>query len=117
MTLQIKRAYEAPSRTDGRRVLVDRLWPRGLSKEKLKLDAWMKDLAPSNDLRKRFHHDAARWDEFQKHYFKELDQQPEQVAELRKMVRRGKVTLLYGAQDEAHNNAVALKKYLSGRRS
>ena len=117
MTIQIKRAYDPPSRTDGMRVLVDRLWPRGLSKEKLKLDAWLKDLAPSNELRKQFHHDAAKWNEFQKRYFEELDQQPEQVAELRKKARGGTVTLIYGAQDREHNNAVALKKYLSGRHS
>lgn len=116
MTLQIKRAYEPARRTDGTRVLVDRLWPRGISKEKLKLDAWMKDLAPSNELRKEFHHDPAKWVEFQKRYFKELERQPEQVAELRKQARRGTVTLIYAAQDEEHNNAAALKKYLSGRR-
>ncbi len=117
MTIQIKRAYDPPKSSDGRRVLVDRLWPRGITKEKLKLDAWMKDLSPSNELRKKFHHDAARWDEFQKHYFKELDAQPDQVAELRKQARQGTVTLIYAAQDETHNNAAALKRYLSGRRS
>jgi len=102
---------------DGTRILVDRLWPRGLSKDKLKLDAWMKDLAPSNELRKEFHHDVAKWDEFQRHYFKELDRQPELVAELRKKARRGTVTLIYAAHDQTHNNAVALKKYLADRRS
>ncbi len=117
MTIQIKRAYDPPSRTDGARILVDRLWPRGVSKEKLKLDEWMKDLAPSNELRKKFHHDAAKWEQFQKSYFAELDRQPELVRELRKKARAGTVTLIYAAQDETHNNAVALKKYLSGRRS
>jgi uncharacterized protein YeaO (DUF488 family) len=112
MTIQIKRAYEAPSPSDGTRILVDRLWPRGLSKEKLKLDAWMKDLAPSNELRKEFHHDASRWQEFQKRYAMELCQQMELVAELRKKARHGRVTLIYGAQDQVHNNAVALKDYL-----
>ena len=116
MTLQIKRAYDPPSAADGTRILVDRLWPRGLSKEKLKLDAWMKDLAPSNELRKEFHHDASKWQEFQRRYFKELSQQPELVAELRKKARRSKVTLVYGAQDEIHNNAAALKHYLESHK-
>ncbi len=115
MTIQIKRAYDPHSPADGYRVLVDRLWPRGLSKEKLKLDAWVKDLAPSNDLRKWFGHDEAKWEEFQKRYFKELKPQPELIAELRKRSRGRKLTLLYGARDEAHNNAVALKKYLEGK--
>lgn len=117
MTIRIKRAYDPPSPADGTRILVDRLWPRGLSKEKLKLDAWMKDLAPSNELRKRFHHDATKWQEFQKYYFNELAQQPELVAELRKKARRGTVTLIYAAHDEVHNNAAALKRYLTRRRS
>jgi uncharacterized protein YeaO (DUF488 family) len=116
MTVRIKRAYDPPSPADGTRVLVDRLWPRGLSKEKLKLDAWMKDLAPSNELRKRYHHDAAKWEEFQKHYFEELAQQPELVAELRKKARSSVVTLIYAAHDEVHNNAAALKAYLLNRR-
>ena len=117
MSIHIKRAYEPPSPADGARILVDRLWPRGISKEKLKLEAWMKDLAPSNDLRKRFHHDASKWDEFQKYYFEELDGQPELIAELRKRARRGAVTLIYAARDETHNNAAALKAYLGRSRS
>src|SRR5512140_1897931 len=117
MTIRIKRAYEAASRADGTRILVDRLWPRGLSKEKLELDAWMKELAPSNELRKRFHHDVEKWDQFQKAYFKELDSQPEQVAELRKKARGRTVTLIYAAHDEVHNNAAALKAYLSRARA
>ncbi len=112
MTLQLKRAYDPPSASDGARILVDRLWPRGISKEKLKLDSWMKDLAPS----KEFHHEASKWPDFQKRYFKELDQQPELVAELRSKAHRGKVTLVYAAQDEEHNNAVALKNYLEKRK-
>jgi uncharacterized protein YeaO (DUF488 family) len=112
MSIQIKRAYEPASPRDGVRVLVDRLWPRGISRDKLKLDAWMKELAPSNELRKWFHHDVEHWSEFEKRYFKELGQQPEKVAELRKQARRRTVTLVYGARDETHNNAVALKKYL-----
>jgi uncharacterized protein YeaO (DUF488 family) len=112
MTIRIKRAYEPASPADGTRILVDRLWPRGLSKDKLKLDAWMKDLAPSTELRKWFHHDVDNWPEFEKRYFKELAGRPEQVDELRKQARRRTVTLVYGARDETHNEAVALKKYL-----
>jgi uncharacterized protein YeaO (DUF488 family) len=112
MTIQVKRVYDPQSRTDGYRVLVDRLWPRGLSKEKLQLDAWMKELAPSNELRKWFGHEAAKWAEFQRRYFKELKQQPELIAELRKRARGHKLTLLYGSREEVHNNAAALKKYL-----
>ena len=112
MTVQIKRVYAPRSPTDGYRVLVDRLWPRGLSKEKLKLDAWMKELAPSNELRKWFGHEESKWAEFQKRYFKELSQQPELVAELHKKARGHKVTLLYSSREEVHNNAVALKNYL-----
>ncbi len=112
MSIQIKRAYEPASPRDGTRVLVDRLWPRGISKDKLKLDAWMKELAPSTELRKWFHHEVANWPEFEKHYFKELSQQPDKVDELRKKARGHTVTLIYGARDETHNDAVALKKYL-----
>jgi uncharacterized protein YeaO (DUF488 family) len=112
MTFQIKRAYEPPSPEDGTRVLVDRLWPRGISKDKLKLDAWMKELAPSNELRKRFHHDVENWSEFEKRYFQELSMQPEKVDELRKQAKGHTVTLVYGARDETYNNAMALKKYL-----
>jgi len=115
MSFQVKRAYEPASPRDGTRVLVDRLWPRGISKEKLKLDAWAKDLAPSNELRKWFHHDVDNWPEFEKRYFEELSKQPDKVDELRKQARRHTVTLVYGARDETHNNAVALKKYLERR--
>ena len=112
MTIQIKRVYEPHSRTDGYRVLVDRLWPRGLSKEKLQLDAWMKELAPSNELRKWYGHEETKWAEFQRRYFKELKQQPDLVAELRKRARGHKLTLLYSSREEVRNNAAALKKYL-----
>lgn len=112
MTLQIKRAYEPASPRDGTRILVDRLWPRGISKDKLKLDAWMKELAPSTELRQWFNHDLDKWPEFERRYFKELGKQAEQVEELRKQARRHTVTLVYSARDETHNDAVALKKYL-----
>lgn len=112
MTIRTKRAYDPPASNDGARILVDRLWPRGMSKEKLKLDAWMKDLAPSTELRKWFHHSDEKWEDFRKRYYKELSAQPEAIAELRKRARGRTVTLLYGARDREHNEAVALKQYL-----
>jgi uncharacterized protein YeaO (DUF488 family) len=112
MPIQIKRAYDPPYPKDGARVLVDRLWPRGISKDRLKLDAWMKDLAPSTELRKWYGHEEAKWAEFQKRYFKELKQQPDLVAELRKKARGHTLTLIYSAREQERNNAVALKKYL-----
>jgi uncharacterized protein YeaO (DUF488 family) len=115
MTIQIRRVYAPPSAEDGRRVLVDRLWPRGLSKASLKLDEWMKDVAPSNELRRKFHHDESRWEEFQKQYFTELDSHPDLIERLIQWSRAGKVTLLYAAKNEIHNNAVALKNYLERR--
>ena len=111
----IKRVYEKPSRRDGLRVLVDRLWPRGLSKEVPKVDLWMKELAPSTDLRKWFAHDVKRWPEFRRRYAKELEQNALLVAELEALAQKGKVTLLFGAKDEAHNQAVALAAFLKRR--
>lgn len=111
--IQVKRAYEAPSRADGVRFLVDRLWPRGITKESLSIEAWLKDAAPSNDLRKRFHHDAAQWSEFCRSYFAELDKNPDSWAPIAEAARSGTVTLIYGARDTEHNNAVALKEFLS----
>lgn len=111
MDLRLKRAYESPSPADGRRILVDRLWPRGVSKEKL--DAlWLKDIAPSAELRAWFGHRPERWKEFLHRYFAELDAHPEPVAELRRLLEGGRVTLVYGARDQAHNQAVALREYL-----
>ena len=115
MTISIKRAYEPPEPADGTRILVDRLWPRGLTKEKLKLDVWMKEIAPSNELRKWFGHEEARWEEFRKRYLEELAGQPELIAELRRMARGHTVTLLYAKRNEVHNNASVLKEYLEGR--
>jgi len=112
VTIQIKRVYDPPSKDDGLRILVDRLWPRGLSKASLKLDAWMKDIAPSNELRKRFGHHEGNWEEFKKLYFKELDEHSELVEQLIQKSRAGKVTLLFAAKDTERNNAVALKNYL-----
>lgn len=112
MSIHVKRVYEPVKADDGYRVLVDRLWPRGLSKASLKLDAWMKELAPSNELRKWYSHDEAKWKEFQKRYFKELDGHADLVEELIQKSRAGKLTLLFATREEVRNNAVALKNYL-----
>ncbi len=116
VALAVKRVYEPVAESDGQRVLVDRLWPRGLSKEKAQLDLWLKDIAPSDDLRHWFGHDPGRWTEFQKRYRAELDGKGETLAELRGLMANGKVTLLFAAHDEQHNNAVALAAYLAGER-
>jgi uncharacterized protein YeaO (DUF488 family) len=107
--------YEPPSDDDGVRVLVDRPWPRGLSKGRASVDLWLKDLAPSPALRRWFNHDPSRWGEFIRRYAEELDAKQVAVAALNGAVRRGRVTLLFGARDERHNNAVALGQYLTGR--
>ena len=112
--LAVRRIYEPPAPDDGQRVLVDRIWPRGISKEDAALTLWLKDIAPSDELRKWFGHEPARWAEFRKRYAVELDGNGEAVAQLRGLLGKGKVTLLYGAHDEAHNNAVALAGYLRG---
>jgi uncharacterized protein YeaO (DUF488 family) len=108
--VRTKRIYEEPARSDGYRVLVDRVWPRGLAKEKAKLDEWAKDLAPSSELRKWFGHDPERFDEFRQRYREELGEHAEQVEALRG--RKGAVTLLYGARDQLHNNAVVLAELI-----
>jgi uncharacterized protein YeaO (DUF488 family) len=107
--IHVKRIYEPPDPADGLRFLVDRLWPRGLKKEACVLDGWLKELAPSDALRRWFQHDPARWKEFQRRYFKELDERPDAC---RAIARNKMVTLLYAARDEKHNQAVALKAYL-----
>ncbi|MDX8452116.1 DUF488 domain-containing protein [Mesorhizobium sp. VK9D] len=112
--IAVKRIYEAPEKADGQRVLVDRLWPRGVSKKDAELTLWLKEIAPTDELRKWFGHDPERWAEFQKRYRAALDANQEAVEQLRDLSREGKVTLLYGAHDEAHNNAVALAAYLRG---
>src|SRR5262249_49340517 len=114
--VQIKRVYEPHSRGDGQRVLVDRVWPRGVSKEKLGDAMWLKDVAPSADLRKWFDHRPERWAEFRKRYAAELDRNPEATAKLRALIARGPVTLLYSARDEEHNQALALAEYLATKR-
>lgn len=112
MQIWLKRAYEEPDKNDGFRVLVDRIWPRGISKEELKLDTWLKEVSPSGDLRKWFGHDSQKWDEFKRRYFAELKERKDPVEELRDKIKQGRVTLVYAAHDEEHNNAVALKEYL-----
>ena len=112
MSIKIKHAYDPPASAGGVRILVDRLWPRGIKKENLRLDAWLKDLAPSDDLRRWFGHDPARWAEFQARYFSELDAMPQALEPIRQAARVGTVTLLFSAHDLDHNNAVALKAYL-----
>jgi uncharacterized protein YeaO (DUF488 family) len=110
--LKLKRMYEAPSEEDGFRILVDRLWPRGLSKEKAKIDLWLKEVAPSDALRKRFCHDPGKWAEFKIRYGKELAGRKDLVEVILQKLKTGKVTLVFGARDEQHNNAAALKEYL-----
>lgn len=115
MDIRLKRAYEPPARSDGARILVDRLWPRGVKKETLKLDSWLKDIAPSSELRKWFDHRPDRFEQFAKKYRAELDANPGAVAELEPWLHRGRVTLVYGARDPAINQAVVLRDYLLGR--
>jgi uncharacterized protein YeaO (DUF488 family) len=112
MKPRLKRAYEAPAEDDGKRILVDRLWPRGLSREKAAIDVWLKDVAPSTELRRWFGHDPDRWKEFERRYFAELDEHPEAVEQLRAELRAGRATLVYGAKDGEHSNARALLEYL-----
>lgn len=112
MGIRLKRAYDKPARSDGLRVLVDRVWPRGVPKEELKADRWMKDVAPSTALRQWFGHDPQRWSEFKKRYFKELASHDEDVEFLRGKAAEGDVTLVFAARDEEFNNAAALKEYL-----
>lgn len=111
MGISLKRAYEPPSESDGTRILVDRLWPRGVAKAKARIDLWLKDVAPSTELRKWFGHDPDRWADFQKKYRAELKGSAA-LAELRKLARQGHVTLVYSARDELHNDAVVLKNIL-----
>jgi uncharacterized protein YeaO (DUF488 family) len=115
--IAVKRAYDPVSRADGTRFLVERLWPRGISKAKLRVDAWLKEVGPSTKLRKWFSHDPAKWDEFRRRYRRELDSRPEAWQPIVSAARRGPVTLVYSSHDTEHNNAVALQKYLSRRRA
>jgi uncharacterized protein YeaO (DUF488 family) len=112
MTIKLKRVYAEPSPSDGTRILVDRLWPRGLTKEKAALDLWLKEVAPSNELRKWFSHNPAKWPEFKTRYRAELKQNPDQLATLKQATAKGTATLLFGAKDEEHNEAIVLKELL-----
>ena len=113
MKIKLKRVYEEPDPADGTRILVDRLWPRGLTKEKAHVDLWLKEVAPSNELRKWFAHDPARWAEFKTRYRAELKHNSEQVALLKQAAAKGPATLVYGAKDEEHNEAVVLQELLN----
>jgi uncharacterized protein YeaO (DUF488 family) len=113
MELKIKRVYEKPKKEDGERILVDRLWPRGLTKERASIDLWLKDIAPSTELRKWFGHDPKKWKEFSKRYNKELKKNTKQIEILENQLKKGTVTLVYGAKDEEHNEALVLQGFLS----
>ena len=111
--IKIKRAYLESEEDDSMRILVDRLWPRGLTKEKANIDLWMKDVAPSTELRKWFSHDIKKWEEFKRRYLDELNENKESVAILKEQLNKGNVTLIFGARDELHNEAIVLKELLS----
>ncbi len=112
MDLNLKRVYEQPSSKDGVRILVDRLWPRGLSKEKVKIDHWMKNISPSSELRKWYNHDPKKWNEFKERYFSELNSNIDMLNSLIEVVKNNKSTLVYSSKEEEFNNAVALKEFL-----
>jgi uncharacterized protein YeaO (DUF488 family) len=115
MSIDVKRAYDPPARSDGYRVLVDRIWPRGVTKEDLKVDAWLKEVAPSTALRKWFGHDPKKWDEFRRRYARELEPHAAALEQLVEHARADHVTLVFAAKDTEHNNAVALREHLEGR--
>ena len=117
MPIQIKRIYEPSEPGDGHRVFIDRLWPRGLTKERAHFDVWLKELAPSTELRRWFGHDPEKWEEFKARYFRELDEQPEAMARIVERATADTVTLVFGARAERYSNAAALKEYLEGRRN
>jgi uncharacterized protein YeaO (DUF488 family) len=112
MPITLKRVYEEPAESDGYRILVDRLWPRGLAKEDLELDAWLKQIAPSDRLRKAFHNDEITWGEFRNRYLADLDQHRDELRRLVVIAQKGRLTLVFGAKDSEHNNAVVVKQYL-----
>ena len=112
LKVNLKRAYEVPAKSDGQRVLVDRVWPRGITKEEIMIDDWVKDVAPSTALRKWFNHEPPKWNEFKRRYFRELEKRPDALKRLLAKSRAGTMTLVFGAKDAGHNNAVALKEYL-----
>jgi uncharacterized protein YeaO (DUF488 family) len=113
--IEVRRAYEQPQKKDGLRILVDRIWPRGVRKEKAAIDAWVKDIAPSSKLRKWFSHDPAKWQEFKRRYFQELKEKNDLIKRLQEKAKGQTITLLYSAKDVKYNNAVALKEYIEER--
>ena len=113
--LKLKRAYDPVSHTDGTRVLVERLWPRGVSKAQLRVDVWLKEVSPTTELRKWFGHDPAKWSRFRTRYFRELDSHPQAWRPIVSAARRGTVTLVYSSRDQRHNNAVALLDYVRAK--
>jgi len=114
--IKIKRIYDTPAEDDGFRILVDRLWPRGLTKEKAKVDLWLKEIAPSDQLRKWYAHDPKKWVEFRKRYFNDLHAKRELVNQIVQKTKEGDVTLLYSSKEEKINNAVALKEYIAKKK-
>ena len=112
LKLKLKRVYDEPDAADGKRILVDRLWPRGLTKEKAQVDLWLKEIAPTTELRKWFNHEPEKWAEFQKRYRRELEENDEVVKQLKTEMKKGEVTLVYGAKDEEHNAAVVLREFV-----
>ena len=110
--IRLKRAYERPAEDDGKRILIDRLWPRGVTKSAAAIDQWVKEIAPSTALRKWFGHDPARWEEFRRRYTAEIRERPDELRDLREQARQGPITLVYSAHDEAHNDAVVLRDIL-----
>jgi uncharacterized protein YeaO (DUF488 family) len=113
--IRLKRAYEPPTADDGVRILVDRLWPRGVKKANADIDRWLKQIAPSTELRRWFGHDAVRWREFRRRYRKELGHHPKEIDELHNLARRSPITLVFAARDELHNEAIVLRDYLLQR--
>lgn len=113
MTVELRRIHDTASDNDGYRVLVDRLWPRGISKQQAQLDEWLKEIAPSDELRQSFHHESIDWDEFRRRYLSELTAHREALRELARRGSQERVTLLFASKDEAHNNAVVLRQYLN----
>lgn len=117
MNVKLKRVYEEPSESDGTRILVDRLWPRGLTKEKAKVDVWLKEIAPSTELRKWFNHEPSKWLEFKKRYRAEIINNTGVVSALKKHLENGKATIVYGAKDKEHNDGVVIKQYIDKKSS
>ena len=116
MEIRLKRVYNLPEKSDGKRILVDRLWPRGLTKEKARLDFWAKEISPSNELRQWYSHDPAKWDEFRQRYFTELDASPLAYAELLQAMGHGPVTFLFSSKEPTINNAAALTEYVEAKK-